>query len=373
MMNDQHPELDVTMTREQASAPAPIWELFATLVRTKASDLLLTPGVPPSLKRQNELLRLQLPNLTPEHTNTYAKEMAPERLWEQIDLKGAIDFGITRPEFGRFRVNIYRQRGSISIAVRHIIDDVPTLGELGLPEWLEVFAFKSQGLILVTGPNGHGKTTTLAAMIDAINEKSRKNIVTIEDPIEYLHHHKKSNVNQREVGLDTPTFHDGLRHVFREAPDVILIGEMRDRESMAIALEAADTGHLVLSSMHANNAAMAISRIIDVFPQDNQQQIRVQLADTLQLVFSQRLVQRKDGQGRVVAYEKLSNSYRVANLIREGKEHMIRGLLQSGTEEFYSLDTSLAQLVRTGKVAKENAIQYCQDKKAFTEALARNH
>ncbi len=372
-MTEQYPELDLTTTTESASGSVPIWELLATLVNSKASDLLLTPGVPPSLKKQNELLRMQLPNLAPGHTLAYAREISPPHLWGQIEQKGAIDFGITRPEFGRFRVNVYRQRGSISIAVRHIIDEVPTLGELGLPEWLEVFASKSQGLILVTGPNGHGKTTTLAAMIDAINEKSRRNIVTIEDPIEYLHHHKKSNINQREVGLDTPTFHDGLRHVFREAPDVILIGEMRDRESMAIALEAADTGHLVLSSMHANNAAMAISRIIDVFPQDNQQQIRVQLADTLLMVFSQRLVQRKDGGGRIVAYEKLSNSYRIANLIREGKEHMIRGLLQSGTEEFYSLDTHLAQLVRTGKVTRENAMQYCQDKKSFTEQLTRSH
>ena len=373
MMSEQHPELDLTPPQSAATGHPPIWDLFATLVKSKASDLLLAPGVPASLKKHNELLRMQLPNLTPDQTLSYAKEIAPANLWEQIDQKGAIDFGVTRPEFGRFRVNIYRQRGSISIAVRHIIDEVPTLGDLGLPEWLEVFAFKSQGLILVTGPNGHGKTTTLASMIDAINEKSRKNIVTIEDPIEYLHHHKKSNVNQREVGLDTPSFHTGLRHMFREAPDVILIGEMRDRESMAIALEAADTGHLVLSSMHANNAAMAISRIIDVFPQDNQQQIRVQLADTLLMVFSQRLVQRKDGEGRVVAYEKLSNSYRIANLIREGKEHMIRGLLQSGTEEFYSLDTSLAQLVRTGKVSKESAMQYCQDKKSFLEQLTRTH
>jgi twitching motility protein PilT len=358
--------------RVASTSHLPIWELFALLVKSKASDLLLSPGVPPCLKIHNELERLELPYLTPAQTSQYAQEISPEALWNQIEERGALDFGLTRPEFGRFRVNVYRQRGSISIAVRHIIDNVPTLGELGLPEWLEVFAFKSQGLILVVGPNGHGKTTTLAAMVDAINEKKRKNIVTIEDPIEYLHHHKQSNVNQREVGVDANTFHEGLRHVFREAPDVILIGEMRDRESIAIALEAADTGHLVMSSMHANNAAMAVSRIIDVFPQDNQQQIRVQLADSLLIVLCQRLIERKDGQGRIVAYEKLTNSYRIANLIREGKEHMIRGLMQSGAEEFSSLDTHLAKLVRSDKITRENALHYCQDKKVLNDLLARN-
>jgi twitching motility protein PilT len=204
-----------------------------------------------------------------------------------------------------------------------------------------------------------------------INSKKSRNIITIEDPIEYLHRHKNSNVNQREVGLDTKTFHEGLRHVFREAPDVIMIGEMRDRESIAIALEAADTGHLVISSMHANNSVMAINRIVDVFPAESQQQIRVQLADNLLMVLNQRLVERKDGNGRILSYEKLVNSYRVSNQIREGKEHQIRGVLGGGADDFSSLDAHLAQLYRSGKITRETATHYCQDEKAFRELIGR--
>lgn len=348
-----------------------IWTLCGTLAQAHASDLLLVPGAPPSIKQHNEVVRLDGPFLTPQQTTKYAQELMTDAQWSQFCQDKALDFAITRPEFGRFRINVYRQRSSISIAIRHIIEEIPSLPALGLPEWVESFALKSQGLILVTGPNGHGKTTTLAAMVDVINAKRRRNIITIEDPIEYLHRHKESNVNQREVGLDTRSFHEGLRHVFREAPDVIMIGEMRDRESIAIALEAADTGHLVMSSMHANNAVMAINRIVDVFPAESQQQTRVQLADNLLLVLNQRLVERKDGQGRMLAFEKLANSYRVANLIREGKEHHIRAQLQSGAEEFSSLDSHLAQLVRGGKITRDTALHYCQDSKVLLDFLTR--
>ena len=359
-------------TRASAGQEFPdIWELCGTLARAHASDLLLVAGAPPSIKQHNALVRLGGPLLTPAQVAKYAQELMTDQQWAQFSRDKAIDFALTRPEFGRFRINIYRQRSTISIAMRHIVEEIPSLKELGLPEWIADYALKSQGLILVTGPNGHGKTTTLAAMIDLINSREKRNIITIEDPIEYLHHHKSSNVNQREVGLDTRTFHEGLRHVFREAPDVIMIGEMRDRESIAIALEAADTGHLVLSSMHANNAVMAINRIVDVFPAESQQQVRVQMADNLLLVLNQRLVERKDGKGRTLAYEKLANSYRVANQIREGKEHHIRGLMQSGAEDFSSLDMHLAQICRAGKITRETAEHYCQDRKAFQEMLTR--
>ena len=348
-----------------------IWELCDTLARAHASDLLLVAGAPPSIKQHNSLVRLGGSLLTPQQVTKYAQDLMTDQQWAQFSRDKAIDFALTRPEFGRFRINIYRQRSTISIAMRHIVEDLPSLQDLGLPEWIADYALKSQGLILVTGPNGHGKTTTLAALIDIINSREKRNIITIEDPIEYLHRHKNSNVNQREVGLDTKTFHEGLRHVFREAPDVIMIGEMRDRESIAIALEAADTGHLVLSSMHANNAVMAINRIVDVFPAESQQQVRVQMADNLLLVLNQRLVERKDGKGRTLAYEKLANSYRVANQIREGKEHHIRGLMQSGSEDFSSLDMHLAQICRSGRISREIAEHYCQDRKAFQEMLGR--
>ncbi len=365
------PESRATPAASAATSYPGIWTLCQVLIQAHASDLLLVAGAPPSIKKNNEIVRLDSPFLTPQQVNRYAQDLMSDAQWAQFTEEKALDFAVTRPEFGRFRINVYRQRSSISIAIRHVIEEIPPLSELGLPAWIESFALKSQGLILVTGPNGHGKTTTLAAMVDIINSRRRRNIITIEDPIEYLHRHKESNVNQREVGLDTPSFHEGLRHVFREAPDVIMIGEMRDRDSIAIALEAADTGHLVMSSMHATNAVMAINRIIDVFPDENQQQIRVQLADNLLLLLNQRLVECKNGQGRVLAYEKLSNSYRVSNLIREGKEHQIRALLQSGSEEFSSLDAHLSQLVRSGRISREDALHYCQDARVLTELLAR--
>ncbi len=345
-----------------------IWELCTTLAKSNASDLLLVAGTTPSLKDNHELVRLETPLLTPEQVEIYANELMSRQQKEEFQEKKDIDFALTDHALGRFRINIYRQRTSISIAIRHIIEDIPTFAELNLPNWLENYALKTQGLILISGPNGHGKSTTMAAMIDIINSKSKRNIITIEDPIEYLHQHKNSNVNQREVGIDTTSFHEGLRHIYREAPDVIMIGEMRDRESIAIALEAADTGHLVISSLHANNSVMAINRIIDVFKAEHQQQIRVQLADNLLLSFHQRLLKARNSDSRIPALEKLANSHRVANLIREGKDHQIRNQLVNA-EEFVSLDTNLAQLVREKQVEREVARHVCLDQKQFMDQL----
>ncbi|HEY5672957.1 MAG TPA: PilT/PilU family type 4a pilus ATPase [Malonomonas sp.] len=345
-----------------------IWELCKSLVRRQASDLLLVAGAIPSLKKNNELVRLEVPLLSPGQVETYANELMSKQQKEEFRQNKDIDFALTEPSLGRFRVNLYRQRTSISIAIRHIVEDIPTFEQLNLPGWLENYALKPQGLILVSGPNGHGKSTTMAALVDIINSKCRRNIITIEDPIEYLHQHKNSNVNQREVGLDTKSFQEGLRHIYREAPDVIMIGEMRDRESISIALEAADTGHLVISSLHANNSTMAVNRIIDVFPADQQAQVRVHLADNLLLSFNQRLLKCRSGEGRVPAYEKLSNSHRVANMIREGKDHHIRSQLVSG-EEFISLDVSLAMLTREKRVDREVARHFCQDPKLFLDQL----
>lgn len=345
-----------------------IWDLCANLSESSASDLLLVAGTSPALKDSHELVRLETPMLTPEQVEIYADDLMSRQQKEEFQENKDIDFALTDHLLGRFRVNIYRQRTSISIAIRHIVEDIPTFEQLNLPSWLENYALRPQGLILISGPNGHGKSTTMAAMIDIINRKSRRNIITIEDPIEYLHQHKNCNVNQREVGIDTTSFHEGLRHIYRESPDVIMIGEMRDRESIAIALEAADTGHLVVSSLHANNSVMAINRIIDVFKAEQQQQIRVQLADNLLLSFHQRLLKSRSKDGRIPAFEKLANSHRVANLIREGKDHQIRNQLVNA-EEFVPLDGCLAQLVNEKRVEREIARHVCLDQKQFMEML----
>jgi len=345
-----------------------IWELCRQLANSKASDLLLVAGACPALKEHHELVRIETPLLTPEQMEFYANELMSSQQREEFQEKRDIDFALTDHQLGRFRINIYRQRTSISIAIRHIVEDIPTFEQLNLPSWLGNYALKSHGLILFSGPNGHGTSTTMAAMIDCINANTRRNIITIEDPIEYLHQHKKSNVNQREVGIDTRSFNEGLRHIYREAPDVIMIGEMRDLESIAIALEAADSGHLVISGLHANNSVMAINRIVDVFKPEQQQQIRVQLADNLLLSFHQRLLKSTKGDKRIPAYEKLSNSHRVANLIREGKDHQIRSQLINA-EEFVPLDVNLAQLVNERKVDKEIARHVCLDQKQFLDML----
>jgi len=345
-------------------------DLLKELVRAKGSDLLLVAGAAPSMKKNNELCRIAGSALTPLKVEEFAGELMTSTQAEQFAREKEIDFSYIIPELGRFRVNIYRQRNSISIAARHIIEDIPSLEELGLPSSLKDLVLRSQGLILITGPVGHGKSTTMAALVDIINQNSRRNVITLEDPIEFMHRHKKSNINQREVGVDTQSFSAGLRHIFREAPDVIVIGEMRDPESFAIALEAADTGHLVISCLHANSATLTIDRIIDIFHPSQQHQIRMQFAENMLTIINQRLLPKPDGSGMVLACEQLTNSQRVKNIIREGKEHNIRSLLQQSNEEFRSLDVSLAKLCTSGKVSVEKATQYCQDA-AFFRNLVR--
>ncbi len=341
------------------------------MLQEDASDLLLTAGVPPCLKKNNEVIRLPFPPLTPEQTMCYALELMTDQQRERFADSHEADFASTFPRLGRFRINIYRQRHSVAIAIRHFKDAIPGFQELGLPAWLRTSVLKPQGLILVTGPTGHGKTTTLAALIDAINTQRKCNIITIEDPIEYLHQHKASNVNQREVGTDTQSFHEGLKHIFRQAPDVMVIGEMRDPESFAIALEAADTGHLVLSTLHSNSATSTIDRIIEVFPSERQQQIRVLLAESMLLILNQRLVQAKSGGTRVLACEALVNTSRIRSIIREGKTHQIRTMYQQSTEEYQSLDQSLARLCREDRICLEEGLKYCENPKYYQELVGR--
>lgn len=343
--------------------------LLKRLHEARATDLQLTAGVPPSLKMSTDLQRMNLPPLTPDALMQYAAVLlSPE---QQIAFEKAndLDFAFTDREFGRFRVNIYKQRNSVSITLRRIPDEIPPLSELGLPDDLETFALKNQGLILVTGPAGHGKSTTLACMVDIINSKRKCNIISLEDPIEYLHKHKNSNVNQREIGIDTATFHDGLKHIFRQDPDVIVIGEMRDPESFRIALQAAETGHLVLSTLHSRNATSTIERVIDIFPADQQPQIRTQLAESLLLILSQRLVQRKDRSGPVLAYERLVNSFKIKTFIREGKTHQIRSQMQLPGEEYSSIDVSLARLCNEGKITVEEGLKQADNPQFFQDML----
>lgn len=352
--------------RQKKNDKISLTQMFYRLVKDNASDLFLSAGAPPSLKKNNEMIRMSTSVLSPEEIYNLACQLMTAKQKEEFQSSKELDFAFNVPELGRFRINIFQQRNSVSIAARHFKDYIPTLDQLGLPPWLEDFSLKTQGLILITGPTGHGKTTTLASMIDIINTKRKCNIITIEDPIEYRHKHKASNVNQREVGFDTQSFHDGLKRIFRQAPDVIVIGEMRDPESFAIAIHAADTGHLVLSTLHSNTATSAIDAIIDVFPPNQQQQIKVQLAENFLLILNQRLLPMKDSDARILAYEKLIGSYRTRTMIRDGKTHQIRTM--QTTEDFESIDVSLARLSRENKISPETALKYC-DSPATVKSL----
>ena len=358
------------ITPTQASKVPDVYSLLKKVVENKATDLHITAGVPPSLRIDNNIQRMQLPPLTPEQVEELCMGVLTAKQREIFARDNEIDLAITLADAGRFRVNVYKQRNSYSLAARIIVDDIPSLKELVLPEWLSDFALKRQGFILITGPSGHGKTTTMSALIDIINSKRRANIVTIEDPIEYLHKHKKSNVNQREIGPDTASFAVGLKHIFRQNPDVIVIGEMRDAESIAVALTAAETGHLVLSTMHSLNTTTAIDRIIDIFPGNQQHQVRMQFADAFLLVLGQRLVPKtgKDG-GRIVALEKLVNTHRTRNFIRENKTHSIRALMQAGAEDFSSIDQALAHLCGEGQISVNDGEKFADNVKYFNELV----
>lgn len=335
--------------------------LLKQVKEMSATDLQLTAGVPPSMRMSSELRRLNMPSLTPSNMKDYAKALLGAEQQAKFETENNLDFSFTDVEHGRFRVNIYKQRNSVSITMRRIPDVIPSLSQLGLPPDIENFALKTQGLILITGPAGHGKSTTMAALVDIINTKRKCNIITLEDPVEYMFKHKSSNVNQREIGIDTASFHEGLKHIFRQDPDVIVIGEMRDPDSFRIALQAAETGHLVLSTLHSRNATSTIDRVIDMFPAEEQIQIRTQLAESLLLVLSQRLVMNKERSGLALAYEKLINSYKIKNFIRDGKTHQIRTQMQLPGEEYSSIDVSLVRLTLDGLITAEEGSKHADN------------
>lgn len=354
------------------------WDIFKLLretVERDASDLHITAGVPPILRVYGNLSPLrEYPPLRPEDTEFLIRSLAGEERWERFLRDLELDFSVGIPDLGRFRVNVYRQRGSYGMAIRALRYDIPTMEELHLPkDVLEHLASLPRGLILVTGPTGSGKSTTLASMIEYINLTRACHIVTIEDPIEYLHSHKKSIVNQREVGSDTPSFESALVHALREDPDVILVGEMRNLETVAIALQAAETGHLVLATLHTGNAPQTVDRIVDIFPPHQQTQVRVQLAGCIQGIIAQQLLLRADGKGRVPAVEVMVANNAIRNLIREGKSHQIYTIMQASLSEgMVTMDRALFELYRKGFVTWEEALVRAIDPKEFANLRSRS-
>jgi twitching motility protein PilT len=341
-----------------------------TVIKEGGSDLHLSVGSNPIIRISGALVPLlQEKPLTGEETKAILKSIVPEARWEMFEKEQSIDFSYGHTDGSRFRVNGYVVQGNVTIAMRLIPKDIRTFADLKLPPVLEVFSQRQQGFFLVVGPVGQGKSTTLAAIIDRINSTRAEHIVTIEDPIEYLFEQKKSMIHQREVHIDAPDFHAALQAAFREDVNVLMVGEMRDQETISSAVTAAETGHLVLSTLHTNNAAQTIDRIIDMFPPEQQGQVRVQLAGSLVGIFSQRLMPRVQG-GLIPAYELLINNSAIANLIREGRTHEISAVVQTSSQEgMIDMDRSLAELVRRGEVTVEHAYERSVDRKTFERYL----
>lgn len=343
-------------------------ELLELTVKEGASDLHLTVGISPIIKVNGKLVRLEHEILRPEDTEAYAREILQDA-YEKYDAIGEYDTSYSIHGKGRFRVNIYKQRNSTALAIRVISLDMPTLDSLGYPDTLKDICNLKRGLVLVTGPTGSGKSTTLAALINEINSNRESHIITIEDPIEFLHKHNKSIVNQREIGKDTLSYERALKAALREDPDVILIGEMRDLETISTAITAAETGHLVFSTLHTIGAAKTIDRIVDVFPPHQQEQIKIQLASVLQTIISQQLVETVDGD-RTAALEIMVATPAIKNLIREGKTHQIESSIQTGSKYgMRTMDMELSNLYRKGVITQETAMNSAIDREILSRLL----
>ena len=338
------------------------------------SDLHFTDRIAPvgCLNGNMRTMRTQYPEMDAEEIMEIARQMTNEKQQTRINNGQDTDFSFTTRSNYRHRVNVYFQKGKPAIAIRLLRNDIPTLDDLGLPSILAEFAMRPRGLVLVTGPTGSGKSTTLAGMIDHVNLNKSAHIITIEDPIEYVHEHKRCMVNQREIGADVESFSLALRAALREDPDVILVGEMRDFETIQAAVTAAETGHLVMSTLHTTSAADTINRIIDVYPEHQQQQIRTQLANNLVGVISQTLIPKKDGSGRIAAMEILRVTDAVSAQIRDNKIHLIQSTIQTGKAEgMMCLDFELARMVRNNVIAEVDALEKCQDKQEFYRYLTQ--
>jgi twitching motility protein PilT len=337
-------------------------EILREAKKAGASDVHITVGVPPKMRVNGNLITMSYDRCLPDDTEDAANQMMTESQKERFHKRGEYDLSFSIPNVGRYRVNAYKQRGSVAVALRLVDTIVPSPEVLGVPSTVIDLYNRKRGLILVTGPTGSGKSTTLAALIDKINKNRECHVITLEDPIEYLHQHNKSMVNQREIGLDTNNYANALRAALREDPDVILVGEMRDFETISVAITAAETGHLVLSTLHTIGAASTVDRIIDVFPPYQQQQIRVQFANVLESVISQQLIPLADDSGRVAAFEVLHTTSAVKNLIREGKSHQLISIMQTNRKlGMVTMDDAILQLYYQGKINREMAVQFAQD------------
>jgi twitching motility protein PilT len=351
----------------------PVAELLGQVVDRGASDLHLTSGTPPVLRLNGNLHRMDsYPPLEPDQLQRMIYSILTQKQRERLEQDLELHVSHAVPGKGRFRVNVYFQRDSLGAAFRMIPFEIKSIQDLGLPPQVEDFARLPRGLVLVTGPTGSGKSTTLASLIDVINSERDQHIMTVEDPIEFLHQHKRCMVNQREVGHDTQSFAMALKHVLRQDPDVILIGEMRDLETIQTALTAAETGHLVFATLHTQDAPQTIDRVIDVFPPFQQQQIRVQLAVTLQGVVTQQLLPTSDKRGRVAGCEILVATPAVRNLIREAKIHQVYSTMQAGAKfGMQTMDQHLAGLVKNGRITYETAAERCHSVEELNRMLGK--
>ncbi|MGQ0614746.1 MAG: type IV pilus twitching motility protein PilT [Planctomycetaceae bacterium] len=345
-------------------------QLFDLLVEEGASDVHITVGRPPVVRKHGRLRDVRHPPLTPADTMALVESIAPERMLTEFRERGSADFGLAHGTRARFRVAIFRQRGHAAMVCRLIPSKLLSFDEIGLPKQVQELCDRPRGLVLVTGPTGSGKTTTLATMIDFINTTNDTHIITIEDPVEYYHAHKKSIVNQREIGVDVPSFSEGLRRALRQDPDVILLGEMRDMETIATAITAAETGHLVFGTLHTTGSARTMDRIIDQFPPDQQEQIRVQLSVSILGVVSQVLMPREDKPGMIAGFEVMIMSPAIENHIRKAETFKIPSTIQTSKNVgMFLLDEHLTELLKAGKISRETALNKAANQRSYRAKL----
>ncbi|MBQ7616294.1 MAG: type IV pilus twitching motility protein PilT [Butyrivibrio sp.] len=350
-----------------------IQDILTEAKENGASDVHITVGLPPKMRLNGKLIAMEkYGKMLPPNTKEIVEEIMSEKQLEKLDENGQHDMSFSVPGVGRYRLNVFKQRGSYAMAFRVVATDIPTAQELGIPETVMDLYSKKRGLVLVTGPTGSGKSTTLASIIDKINNNRESHVITLEDPIEFTYQHRMSIVNQREIGTDSNNYASALRAALREDPDVILVGEMRDLETISTAITAAETGHLVLSTVHTIGASNTVDRLIDVFPSHQQQQIRIQLAGVLEAIISQQLLPCSDGVSRIAAFEVLHINSAVRNLIREGKSHQLITYMQTYRKQgMITMDDAIMELYRSQKITREVAIQFAQDPDTMQNKMLR--